>query len=201
LGLDVMGRLIEIWSGKPLDMFFKERIFDPLGMDDTHFYLPEEKFNRLTNVYMSAKDGIEPTNYPLIHYPVRGAKKFLSGGADLSSTAYDYYLFCQMMLNKGELNGARILKLETIDLMTSTHLETGDDDMGLGIGVLSAKTTSTQARSVGSYNWGGFFATTFWVDPQEELIAILLLQMYPFEQWDIQTKFEDLIYESIKNKN
>ncbi len=197
LGLDVMGRLIEIWSGKPLDVFFKERIFEPLGMEDSYFYLPEEKYDRLPEVYMSVDSGIAETNYPLIHYPVRGAKTFFSGGADLSATAYDYFLFSQMMLNNGELNGVRILKPETVKLMTSTHLETGDDDMGLGLGVLSAKTTSKQARSVGSFNWGGFFATTFWVDPQEEIVAILLLQMYPYSHWDIQTKFEDLTYKSI----
>jgi CubicO group peptidase (beta-lactamase class C family) len=100
-----------------------------------------------------------------------------------------------MMLNGGILNGARILKEETVQLMISTHLETGDNDMGLGFGLLSAKTESTLPRSVGSYTWGGFFTTTFWIDPQEELIAILMLQMYPFEDWDIQSKFEAHLYD------
>jgi CubicO group peptidase (beta-lactamase class C family) len=197
LNTDVLGRLVEIWSGQPLDVFLQERLFDPLGMEDTHFYLPEHKAGRLTNVYMSSEEGVVPTDYPAIHYPVRGAKTYLSGGADLSSTAYDYYLFCRALLNGGSWGDTRILQPETVELMTSTHLETGDNDMGLGFGLLSNKTTSTLARSVGSYTWGGFFATTFWIDPAEEVIAILLLQVYPFEDWDIQEGFENAIYNSI----
>lgn len=199
LSIDVLGRLVEVWSGMPLDQFFSERIFEPLGMKDTYFYLPEEKADRLVPVYQSTREGPPaPTGYPLINYPVSGAKTFFSGGADLSSTAYDYFLFCKMMLQRGELNGALILKPETVNLITSTHLETGDNDMGLGFGLLSAKTTSELARSVGSYSWGGFFTTTFWIDPREELIAILMLQMYPFEDWDIQEVFEDTVYNLAK---
>lgn len=196
LSTDVLGYLVELWSGIPLDVFFRDKIFAPLGMKDTHFYLPEDKYNRLTEVYQSSEQGVVETDYPLIHYPIRGAKRYLSGGADLSGTAYDYYLFCQMLLNKGTLNGIRILQEETVDLMTATHLETGDEDMGLGVGVLSAKTSSSsKARSVGSYSWGGFFTTTFWIDPKEDLIAILLLQLYPFDDWAIQELFEEVIYE------
>ena len=101
-----------------------------------------------------------------------------------------------MLLNKGSLNGVKILEEETVELMTTTHLETGDEDMGLGVGILSAKTSTTnKARSIGSYSWGGFFTTTFWIDPKEDLIAILLLQLYPFDDWAIQGLFEDIIYE------
>lgn len=196
LSTDVLGYLVELWSGMPLDVFFRDKIFVPLGMKDTYFYLPEEKYDRLTKVYMSAAGGIVETDYPLIHYPIRGAKRYLSGGADLNGTAHDYYLFCQMLLNKGTLNGARILQSETVELMASTHLETGDEDMGLGVGIVSAKTDDkAKPRSVGSYSWGGFFTTTFWIDPKEELIAILLLQLYPFEDWAIQEAFERIIYE------
>lgn len=196
LSTDVLGYLVEIWSGMPLDQFFRDQIFTPLGMKDTYFYLPEEKQNRLTKVYQSSEKGVVETDYPLIHYPVRGAKRYLSGGADLSGTAHDYYLFCQMLLNKGSLNGVRVLEEETVELMTTTHLETGDEDMGLGVGILSAKTASeNKARSIGSYSWGGFFTTTFWIDPKEDLIAILLLQLYPFDDWAIQGLFEDIIYE------
>jgi CubicO group peptidase (beta-lactamase class C family) len=204
LEMDVQGRLLEIWSGLPLDEFFRERIFVPLGMNDTHFYLPEEKSKRLVPVYMSGEEGYEATDYPLVDYPVKGAKKYLSGGADLSSTALDYYLFCQMMLNKGILNGHRLLQEETVDLMSTTHLETGDNDMGLGFGLLSAKTEVDLARSVGSLTWGGFFCTLFWIDPAEEVIGILLLQMYPFNEWSIQEEFEQAVYRSvnrIKSKN
>ncbi|MEM7371906.1 MAG: serine hydrolase domain-containing protein [Bacteroidota bacterium] len=194
LSSDVLGRLIEIWSGQSLDVFFQDRIFDPLEMKDSHFYLPEEKFERLPKVYMSSDSGVVPTNYPLINYPIAGAKRYLSGGADLSCSIYDYYLFCHMLLNEGELKGKRLLTAETVRLMQQTHFEGGDEDVGLGIGILNSKTQSSKARSIGSYSWGGFFATTFWIDPKEELIAILFLQMYPFADWQIQSEFEDIIY-------
>lgn len=194
LEMDVLGRLVEVWSGVTLNEFFEQRIFKPLGMNDTYFYLPEDKYKQLVPVYMNSDSGIVHTNYPLINYPVKGAKTYYSGGADLSSTAYDYFLFCKMMINKGELNGVRILKPETVDLISSIHLETGDEDMGLGFGLLSAKTNSTLARSVGSITWGGFFTTTFWIDPSADVIGILMLQMYPFNYWDIQKDFEDAIY-------
>lgn len=194
LNSDVLGRLVEIWSGMPLDEFFQMKIFTPLGMQNTHFYLPIEKEDRLVEVYQSTEDGIAKTDYPFIHYPVRGARTYLSGGGDLSTTAYDYYLFCQTLLNGGSLNGVRLLREETVKLMTSTHLETGDEDVGLGVSVVSEKTSYTNPRSVGSFSWGGFFATIFWVDPKEELIAILLLQMYPFDDWEIQTAFERIVY-------
>jgi len=197
LNMDVLGRLIEIWSGQPLDRFFQEHIFDPLGMKDTHFYLPREKYPRLVDVYKSTPGGVVLSPDPYYDYPVRGAKTYLSGGADLSSTAYDYYLFCQMMLNGGTLNGVRILEHETAALMTGTHLETGDYDMGLGFSVLSEKTTVTDARSAGSYSGGGYFGTSYWVDPAEDLVAILMLQVYPFESHGIYRKFEDLVYEAI----
>lgn len=196
LNSDVLGYLVELWSGMPLDTFLHQRIFTPLGMSETHFYLPEHKASRLTKVYMSSETGITPTDYPLIHYPIRGAKRYLSGGADLSCTAHDYYLFSKMLINGGMLNGQRILQAETIDLMTRSHLESGEEDMGLGFGIMSSKKPSTpRARSLGSYSWGGFFATTFWIDPTEELIAILLLQVYPFEDWGIVEGFENLIYQ------
>ncbi len=197
LSMDILGRLIEIWSGQSLDKFLEDNLFNPLGMNNTYFYLPENKYDRLVSVYKSTVDGIEPADYPLVNYPVSGARKYLSGGGDLSCTAYDYYLFCQMMLNRGSLKGVKILEPGTVDLITSTQFEQGDKDMGLGVSVLSEKTYVKDARSIGSYSWGGFFATTFWIDPAEELIAILMLQMYPFDSWEIQTQFENIIYESL----
>lgn len=198
LSIDILGRLIEIWSGQSLDKFLEDNLFNPLGMNNTYFYLPEDKYDRLVSVCKSAGDGIEPTDYPLVNYPVSGARKYLSGGGDLSCTAYDYYLFCQMMLNRGHLKGVKILEPGTVDLITSTQFERGDKDMGLGVSVLSEKTSVKDTRSIGSYSWGGFFGTTFWIDPAEELIAILMLQMYPFDSWEIQTQFENIIYESLE---
>lgn len=191
MSTDVLGRLIEIWSGQPLDEYLYQAVFEPLAMEDTYFYLPTAKAERLTPVYMSTDSGVSPTDYPLIHYPVRGAKRYLSGGADLNSTAYDYYRLCQMMLQGGSLDGKQILKPETIALMTRDHL--GDGSMGLGLGI-QTHLSEDNPRSLGSYSWGGFFATTFWIDPEQELIAILLLQVYPFEDWEIQNRFEQIIY-------
>lgn len=192
--MDVLGRLVEVWSGMPLDEFFHQYIFNPLGMSDTYFYLPEKKYDRLVPVYQNTPEGLLPTQYELVSYPVEGAKTYLSGGADLSGTAYDYYLFCRMMLEKGTFNGKQLLMPETVELMTSTHLETGDNDMGLGLGLLSDKSNTHLARKIGSYTWGGFFTTLFWVDPLSDVIAILLLQMYPFDYWEIQTTFEETVY-------
>ena len=197
LNTDVLGRLVEIWSGQLLDTFIHEYIFEPLGMTDTWFYLPEEQQTRLVDVYMSAENGIALSPEPYL-YPVEGAKTYLSGGADLSSTAYDYYLFAQMMLNGGELNGVRILKPKTARLMTQTHLETGDYDMGLGFSVLSEKTITTDSRTEGSYSGGGYFGTTYWIDPKEKLIAILMLQIYPFENKGMYKNFEDEVYNGLR---
>jgi CubicO group peptidase (beta-lactamase class C family) len=200
LSIDVLGRLIEIWSGKPLDAFFSERLFSPLGMKDTHFYLPEEKHSRLVPVNRSTNAGAAPEETPGFQYPVRGAKTFLSGGADLSSTAYDYFLFCKMMLQKGELNGVRILRPETVDLITSVHFESDAVDMGLGFGIHTARKQAPAARSVGSYSWSGFYSTTFWIDPTEDLIAIHMLQMFPFRHWGIHKDFEDTVYKIVSEK-
>jgi len=197
LEIDVLGRLVEIWSGMPLDEFFQTRIFDPLQMNDTRFHLTGDKADRLVTVYQSEPGGYSPSGYELVDYPVARAQAYLSGGADLCGTAHDYYLFCRMLLNNGTLNGQTILKPETVKLMTSTQFETGDNDMGLGLGILSAKTEVTNARSIGSYTWSGFFTTTFWVDPEEEIIAILLLQMYPFEHWQINEVFETMVYQGV----
>jgi CubicO group peptidase (beta-lactamase class C family) len=200
LGIDVLGRLVEIWSGKPLDMFFSERIFNPLGMKDTHFYLPEEKYSRLVPVNRSTDSGAAPAETPNFQYPIKGAKTFLSGGADLSSTAYDYFLFCKMMLQKGELNGVRILQPETVDMITSVHFESDNNDMGLGFGIHTERKQANAARSVGSFAWGGFFSTTFWVDPAEDLIAVHMLQKFPFWHWEIHKDFEDTIYKIVLEK-
>ncbi|MFK7925349.1 MAG: serine hydrolase domain-containing protein [Bacteroidia bacterium] len=191
LSTDVLGRLIEIWSGQPLDEYLHQAIFEPLAMEDTYFYLPTAKAERLTPVYMTTDSGVSPTDYPLIHYPVRGAKRYFSGGADLNGTVHDYYRFCQLLLAGRSFNGRQLLKPETLALMTQDHL--GDGSMGLGVGI-QTKHSEDNPRSLGSYSWGGFFATTFWVDPEQEIIAILLLQVYPFEHWEIQNRFEQIIY-------
>ncbi len=200
ISYDVLGRLIEIISGMSLNVYFQERIFDPLGMEDTHFYLPEEKFDRLVSVYMSSADGVVPTDYPLINYPVAGAKTYYSGGADITTTAHDYAIFAQMIANKGTYNGKRLLGHKTIEWMTLGQTKAGLDGIGWGFGVIEEQDLHKYPASPGTCRWGGFFSTSCLMDPQEELVAILLLQMYPNWEWNLQNKFENIVYSAINQQ-
>ncbi|MEX0646981.1 MAG: serine hydrolase domain-containing protein [Balneolaceae bacterium] len=182
-GLDVLGYFIEVVSGMPLDEFFRERIFDPLGMEDTHFYLPAEKSHRLVPV--QTKENGEWVRYPVTFYdpdyPIKGAKSFFSGGAGLSSTAKDYALFLQMYLNGGELNGSRILSRTTIQTIMANQtgeLFGGNDKYhGLAFGVVKPEGGSRGGiGSTGTFDWGGYFNTQYFADPEENLIGILMKQ-------------------------
>lgn len=204
---DILGAVIEKASGMPLDQFLKTRIFDPLGMSDTHFYLPKDKVNRLATVY-SPKEG-----KPLEAAPaagtmdsqgayVNGPRKSFSGGAGLLSTATDYYLFLQMMANKGELNGTRILSPNTVDLMTINHLS---DDItfrpgqgfGLGFSVVMDKGKRGLPGSVGEYGWGGAYGSTYWVDPKEDLVVVYFTQVRPSSIANDQVMLRALIYQAL----
>lgn len=197
---DVLGRLVEVWSGQSLDQFFQTRIFDPLGMNDTHFYLPDSKFDRLSGVYMSVEDGIAPTNYPLTGYPYQGAKSYLSGGADLSCTALDYAKFAQMVINGGRYNGHRLLNKETIDMITN-HTDSLDHmKLGQGYGVVYENWHGNGQPSIGSHQWGGFFSTLCLADQKEQLTMILLLQMYPYDQDHLHDAFQKLVYKLNSNE-
>jgi CubicO group peptidase (beta-lactamase class C family) len=214
LNTDVPGRLVEVVSGMPLDQFFQERIFRPLQMVDTHFFLPADKVNRLAAVYTPNEDGgisklpggtIEiGTTIFTTDYPYEGPMTYFSGGGGLSSTTTDYARFLQMLLNGGELEGVRLLGPKTVDLMTRNH--TGDFDVylrgdgygfGLGFAVLVDPDKSGRIESKGEYNWGGFFYTKFWVDPKEELIAVMMAQLRPNKQVDIDKKLRVLTYQTI----
>ncbi len=214
LNTDVLGRLVEVVSGMPLDQFFQERIFRPLQMADTHFFPPADKVARLAAVYTSNERGgirklpdgtveigltIFSTDF---HY--EGPKTYFSGGAGLVSTASDYARFLQMLLNGGEFEGARLLGPKTVDLMTRNHV--GDFDVylrddgygfGLGFAVLVDPDKSGRIESRGEFNWGGFFYTRFWVDPQEELIGIMMAQLRPYNHLDIDEKLRVLTYQAI----
>ncbi|WP_456460498.1 serine hydrolase domain-containing protein [Reichenbachiella sp.] len=197
---DILGRLIEVWSGQPLDQFFQSRIFEPLEMNDTYFYLPEEKFERLSTVYMSTDSGIAVTDYPLTNYPIKGAKIYFSGGADLSCTALDYAKFAQMVMNGGEYNGKRLLKQETIAMITN-HTDSLDHmKLGQGFGVVYDSWHGNNRPSIGSHQWGGFFSTSCLADQEENLIMILLLQMYPYDQDHLHGKFQKLVYNLTSNE-
>jgi CubicO group peptidase (beta-lactamase class C family) len=197
LSYDALGYFIEVVSGMPLDKYLKERIFNPLGMNDTHFYLPEDKYERLPDVYMSSHEGVVPTTYELINYPIQGARKYLSGGADLSTTALDYAKFAQMIMNKGTYNGARILGSRTVEWITTGQRQGGKNAIGWGFSVVESKDEMLAYPSPGSCTWGGYFSTQCLMDPKEEIIAILMLQMDPNWEWNVHNKFHNIVYSAI----
>jgi CubicO group peptidase (beta-lactamase class C family) len=184
-GLDVLGYFIEVVSGKPFDVFLRERLFDPLGMEDTWFYLPEGKADRLVSVQHQTEEG-EWLAYPVTfydpEYPVKGARRFFSGGAGLCSTAKDYATFLQMYLNGGELNGVRILSRTTIRTLMGNQTgdlygsETGRYH-GIGFGVVGEKGQDLGGQgSAGSFYWGGYFNTQGFADPKEGLVGLIMKQ-------------------------
>ncbi len=203
-GLDVLGYFIEIVSGMPFDQFLQKRIFDPLGMKDTGFYLPAEKAARL--VAVQKPDGGKWVRFPVTFYdpdyPIKGAKAFFSGGAGLSSTARDYATFLQMYLNGGELNGVRILSRTTVETIMREQVARelfggGNSYYGLAFGVLTEK---GQARggggSPGTFEWGGYFNTQYFADPKEGLIGILMKQTQGGSD-DTGWKFRLLVGQSV----
>jgi CubicO group peptidase (beta-lactamase class C family) len=205
---DVLGHVIEIIAGMPLDQFFAEKIFQPLGMNDTHFSVPETEVKRFTTVYTTTESGLTPldmaTTSAFLHKPNN-----LSGGGGLVSTAADYMRFCQMMLNKGELDGVRLLGRKTVELMVANHLPTmllpigiGDkplpgEGFGLGYSILLDPAQNQILGSEGVYAWGGAANTTFWIDPKEELIAILMAQFMPSDTYPLVRDFRVLTYQAL----
>jgi CubicO group peptidase (beta-lactamase class C family) len=181
---DVLGYLIEVISGMPFDAYLRKHIFDPLGMDDTWFYLPEDKANRLVAV-QSKEDG-NWKNYPVTFYdtdyPIKGAKRFFSGGAGLSSTAEDYSKFLQMYLNKGVYDGQRLLSRTTVNIILANQIGDlwGEDPTvvyGLAFAVQEQKGENKgESGSKGSFSWGGYFNTQYFADPKEQTIGIILKQ-------------------------
>jgi CubicO group peptidase (beta-lactamase class C family) len=211
---DVLGRLVEVVSGMPFDKFLEERLFKPLGMKDTYFFLPEEKVARLATAYTYYADkGLQPIVDGQVvkegqfdpgysaDYPYRGPRTYFSGGAGLCTTAEDYYRFCQMMLNGGELNGVRIISRKSVELMSQNHVQGKIEDFGygLGFGDISEPKQLKELGSVGSYNWGGFYYTTFVIDPKEDLVAIFMGQLHPTGGLNLDSKAIRLAYQAIKD--
>ncbi len=204
-GLDVLGYFIEIISGVPFDEFLRKRLFDPLGMDDSWFYLPSSKADRLVSVQKKEDD--KWVKYPVTFYdtdyPLKGSKTFFSGGAGLSSTAKDYAIFLQMYLNGGELNGVRILSRTTIKSIMGNQtadLFSGgvNSYYGLAFGVVT-KAGQDQAGvgSVGTFEWGGYFNTQYFADPEEQTIGILMKQTQGPVQDETGWKFRMLVGQAI----
>ena len=203
-GLDVLGYFIEVVSGMPFDEFLRTRIFDPLGMNDTWFYLPESKHGRLVTVQQKNDEG-EWEPYPVTfydpEYPRTGAMAFFSGGAGLSSTAADYAKFLQMYLNNGEYNGTRLLSRTTINFMMKNQI--GDlwgpnSIYGLAFGVLTEAGEAQGGRgSAGTFDWGGYFNTQYFADPEEQIIGILMKQTQGATGDQTGWKFRQLVFQAI----
>jgi len=201
--LDVLGYFIEIISQKSLDVFFRERIFEPLEMLDTYFYLPVTHQDRLVPV-QTKKDGFW-TKYQAdfydTNYPIKGAKMFLSGGAGLSSTTADYSNFLQMFLNQGSYKGKQILGKKTVELVfvnQNSHIP--DSSFGLAFGLVSEKDQALGGKgSAGTLYWAGYFNTSYFADPEEELIGIIYLQTYDYTSFLISNQFKALVFHSLIN--
>ena len=205
LNSDLLGCLIEVISGMSLEAFLTKNIFDPLGMKDTYFNVPAAKANRLATVYTEDSlhhvikwshgfRNIDP-DYPTMN------KHYFSGGAGLSSTAYDYAVFMQMLLNGGIYNGHTILSKRIVQMMTSGQLKEdlfGDDNFGLGFAITSEKSAAKGPRNAGSFAWGGYYGTTYWADPKAHLVCLFMTQQNPNTHGDVEAKFESLVYSSLK---
>lgn len=211
---DVLGYLIEVMSGMPFDAYLQKHLFGPLKMTDTAFYVPSEKVERFAANYLRQPDKSlqledDPATSPFTRPPT-----FLSGGGGLVSTAADYFRFCQMLLNGGELDGVRILGRKTIELMTMNHLPggkslgdlnvgpftqiaTAGNGFGLGFSVHLGSDKSQVIGSPGEYAWGGAASTVFWIDPREELIVIFLTQFMPNGTFNFRDQLKALIYSAL----
>lgn len=208
LNSDLLGYLVEVVSGMSLADFFRKNIFEPLGMRDTYFYLPKEKYSRLATLYtedstahIKKMDEYMELNGKFYRdYPATEGT-YYSGGGGLSSTAYDYAVFMQMLLNGGEYNGKRILSRNAVSLMTQNQigdLNLGDNKFGLGFGILTEKGKAKTPVSVGSFDWGGMFSSSYWIDPKEKITGQLFINQFPNSHGDIHNKFKVLVYQALE---
>jgi CubicO group peptidase (beta-lactamase class C family) len=208
LSTDVLGYLVEIVSGQPLDRFFADRIFGPLGMHDTYFYLPESKAGRLVTLYahvegrglVESRGDEADLKMDSPNYPVVGARRYFCAGAGLTSTALDYARFLQMLRNGGELDGARLLSRKSVELMRAPRIDwDGDErpDFALGFRVDGDLGNSDGLGSQGTYSWGGAFNTSYWIDPAEDLIGVFMSQARPVES-DITETFRIMVYQALE---
>ena len=207
---DVLGYLVEKLSGQKLDEYFQEHIFEPLGMIDTGFSCPEEKKSRLASLYEHNPSG-KPN---LMEVPSLDVK-MLSGGGGLFSTLSDYYNFTSMLLNKGELNGTRVIGRKTLEYMTMNHLPDGKDltemsesafsetpyagvGFGLGFSVMTDPAKSQTLSDVGEFGWGGMASTVFFINPKEDMLVIFLTQLVPSSTYQVRRELRSLVYSALK---
>ena len=207
LGIDVAGYLVEILSEKTLSDFCEERILKPLNMKDTHFFRPESEENRMVSVFTEINGNLlNAMPFPQaknLYFPTRGAKTYFSGGSGMSGTAADYMKFMQMILNNGTLNGTRILGRKSIEAMSNNQIgdlsiNANGTKFGLGFSVEVPQSSYRKLGSVGRLGWGGLYNTLFWIDPKEQVVAVLMTQIYPStHQKELYDKFENLVYQAI----
>jgi CubicO group peptidase (beta-lactamase class C family) len=215
---DVIGYLVGKISGRPFETFLKERILDPLGMNDTDFFVPAGKAHRFAACYSAdGKGGTtlqdDPAKSSFLSPP-----SFISGGGGLCSTAADYLTFCRALLNGGELDGVRLIGPKTLALMTSNHLPGGRElpemsrsmfseaayngiGFGLGFSVTMNPAQTLIPGSRGEYAWGGAASTAFWIDPAEELIAIFMTQLLPSSSYPVRRELRTMVYAGITDSN
>lgn len=213
LNMDVLGYLVQLWSGMTLEEFFTKHIFQPLGMKDTYFNVPASKGSRLVNFFMGDSTGKitkTPTtfggaldmNFPLQH------TDYFSGGGGLSSTIYDYAVFLQLLLNGGEYNGVRLLARNTVRMMTMNqigelHPTIGEgarvDKFGFGFYIVSPAGSALGPSQEGTYSWGGVFSTGYWVDPKEDMIGLIYRQMWGPYVGKTDKEFKPLVYQAIND--
>ncbi|MBL7696749.1 MAG: beta-lactamase family protein [Chitinophagaceae bacterium] len=210
LNTDVLGYLVEVVSEMSLADFFQRRIFAPLGMKDTYFYLPAEKYDRLVFTYIPDSTGkiqkmpdeLNDNGIIRINYPKTNGS-YYSGGAGLSSTVFDYATFLQMLLNGGVYNGQRILSRNTIRMMTTGqigNLTIGEEDVfGLGFGIVTEKGSGRYPTPEGTYYWGGAWGTDYWVDPKEKIIGLIYKQFWNDPASDLNSKFKVMTYAALND--
>ncbi|ULQ51245.1 serine hydrolase domain-containing protein [Flavihumibacter fluvii] len=210
LNIDVLGHLIERVSKQPLDKFFRQYILDPLGMNDTWFYLPADRRSRLVALHGEDSTG---KLYKMVNsagtnglellpdYPNENGKMF-AGGAGLVSTAYDYAVFMQMILNGGTYNGKRIISANSVRLMTTNQigdLMVGENKFGLGFAIYTPKSGARLGVSPGSFDWGGAFSSSYWIDPEKKIVAQMFINQFPNSHEEIHNKFKVQVYSSLKD--
>ena len=198
--IDILGCVVERASGVPLDEFFRTRITGPLGLNDTYFFLPTAKRNRLVTVYADSADRLvrAPNGARGQGHYVDGPRRNFAGGAGLVSTAHDYARFLQMILNRGELDGVRYLSPKMVDLMTSNQISVyGSPGKGFGLGFETVEKLGADGMSsVGTFGWGGAYGSTYKVDPKEGLVIVFMINQLP-NRSDIAGKFPTLVYQAL----
>lgn len=211
IATDVLGHIAQVVADMPLDVYFKERIFRPLGMDETDFYVPADKVHRLAQIYGSAglfdPQVIPPTEVMGIADITRPTLS-PAGGGGLASTLADYLKFCDCLLANGKYEGGRLISRKTLELMTAHHipdklmpifLGAGERDHGFGLGFRVTTDLGKRRRlsSVGEYGWGGAANTYFWIDPAEEMIGLFMTQHMPLSPYPVAERFRNLAYQAI----